>query len=77
MWLLGHLLVVYPRQTGYVSQPILFLLVVGICLAAAYYLDHFDRFGSYVKRQMIFVSGGILVLLLISLYYEGSNLLIR
>jgi hypothetical protein len=76
-WVLGHLLVVYPRQTGYISQPLLFLGVIGICLAAAYYLDHFDRLGSDVKRQMFLVSSGIVILLLISLYYEGSNLLIR
>lgn len=76
-WLLGHMLVVYPHQTGYVSQPLLFLSVIGVGLAAAYYLDHFDRFGDYIKRQILFVSGGIVVLLIISLYYEGSNLLLR
>jgi hypothetical protein len=76
-WLLGHMLVVYPRQTGYVSQPLLFLGVVGLGLATAYYLDHFDRFGGYIKRQILFVSAGIVVLLLISLYYEGGNLLLR
>jgi hypothetical protein len=77
VWLLGHMLIVYPRQTGYVAQPLLFLAVVGVGLAAAYYLDHFDRFAGYVKRQILFVSGGIILLLLISLYYEGSNLLLR
>lgn len=77
VWVLGHLLVVYPRQTGYISQPLLFLVVIGAALAAAYYLDHFDRFGAYIKRQMLFVSAGIVSLLLISLYYEGSNLLLR
>ncbi len=77
MWLLGHMLIVYPRQTGYVSQPLLFLGVLGVGLAAAYYLDHFDRFAGYVKRQLLFVSGGIVLLLLVSLYYDGSNLLLR
>jgi hypothetical protein len=77
VWLLGHLLIVYPRQTGYIAQPLLFLGVIGVGLAAAYYLDHFDRFAGYVKRQILFVSGGIIVLLLASLYYEGSNLLLR
>jgi hypothetical protein len=76
-WLLGHLLIVYPRESGYVSQPLLFLAVIGGVLAAAYYLDHFDRFGAYVKRQMFFVSAGIILLLLISLYYEGGRLLLR
>lgn len=77
VWLLGHLLVVYPSETGYVSQPLLFLGVVGFALASAYYLDHYDKFAGYVKRQTMFISGGVVVLLLISLYYEGSNLLIR
>jgi len=76
MWLLGHMLIVYPRQ-GYIAQPVLFLGIVGVGLAAAYYLDHFDRFAGYVKRQMLFMSTGIILLLLASLYYEGTRLLIR
>lgn len=76
MWLLGHMLIVYPRQ-GYVAQPILFLGVLGVGLAAAYYLDHLDRFAGYVKRQMLFMSCGIILLLLFSLYYESSRLLLR
>lgn len=76
MWLLGHMLIVYPRQ-GYVAQPVLFLSVLGVGLAASYYLDHFDRFAGYVKRQMLFMSSGIIILLLVSLYYEGSQLLLR
>lgn len=76
MWPLGHMLVVYPHQ-GYIAQPILFLGVLGVGLAAAYYLDHFDRFAGYVKRQMLFMSCGVIALLLISLYYEGTRLLIR
>jgi len=77
MWLLGHLLIVYPRKTGIVAQPLLFLAVVGIGMAIAYYLDHFDRFASFAKKQTIFVSLGIILLLLASLFYEGSHLLLR
>ncbi len=78
MWLLGHLLIVYPRKTGLVvTQPILFLTVVGFCLAAAYYLDHFDRFATFVKKQLLLVGSGIIFLLLLSLFYEGSHLLLR
>jgi len=77
MWLLGHMLVVYPRHAGYVAQPLLFLTVIGAGLAGAYYLDHFDRFSRYIKRQILFVSVGIVLILLISLYYEGSQLLLR
>jgi hypothetical protein len=77
MWLLGHLLIVYPRKTGIVAQPLLFLAVVGISLAIAYYLDHFDRFASFAKKQTMLVSMGIILLLLASLFYEGSHLLLR
>ena len=77
VWILGHLLVVYPGESGYVTQPMLFLIVLGVALASAYYLDHFDRLATYVKRQLLFVGGGIVLLLLVSLYYEGHNLLIR
>jgi len=76
-WLLGHMLVVYPRHTGYIAQPLLFLTVIGVGLAGAYYLDHFDRFGRYIKKQILLVSVGVLVILLVSLYYEGSQLLLR
>jgi hypothetical protein len=77
MWLLGHLLVVYPRHTGYIAQPLLFLTDIGFVLAGAYYLDHFDRLGRYVKRQMLFVGLGVIIILLFSLYYEGTRLLVR
>lgn len=77
MWLLGHVLIVYPPRTGIIAQPLVFLGVIGISLATAYYLDHFDRFASFARRQILFVSSGIVLLLLISLYYEGSNLLLR
>lgn len=77
MWLLGHLLIVYPRKTGMITQPLLFLAVVGVALATAYYLDHFDRFASFIKKQLLFVSSGIILLLLLSLFYEGSHLLLR
>jgi hypothetical protein len=77
MWLLGHLLIVYPRKTGIITQPLVFLAVIGFGLATAYYLDHFARFASFVKRQLIFVGCAIILLLLTSLFYEGSHLLLR
>jgi uncharacterized membrane protein len=76
-WLLGHLLIVYPRKTGLITQPIVILVVLGSSLATAYYLDHFDRFAKFVKKQLLFVSVAILLLLIVSLLYEGSHLLLR
>lgn len=77
VWLLGHLLVVYPHETGYINQPLLLLSVIGSALAITYYLDHFDRLASFVKRQTVFVAVVIVVFLLASLFYEGHHLLIR
>jgi len=77
LWVLSHLLVVYPHRTGVVTQPMILLVTVGVALATAYYLDHFDRFARFVRREVLFVSGSIVVILLISLYYEGSHLLLR
>jgi hypothetical protein len=77
MWLLGHMLVVYPRHAGYIAQPLLLLVVIGVGLAGSYYLDHFDRFSKDIRRQILFVCMGVVIILLGSLYYEGSRLLIR
>jgi hypothetical protein len=77
VWLLGHLLIVYPRKTGIITQPVLFLAVIGVALATSYYLDHFDRFATFFKKQLLFVSSVIVILLLASLFYEGSHLLLR
>jgi hypothetical protein len=77
MWLLGHMLIVYPRHAAYVAQPLLFLVVIGAGLAAAYYLDHFDRFSTESKRQILLVSVGMVTILLVSLYYEGGKLLVQ
>jgi hypothetical protein len=77
MWLLGHLLIVYPGKNGLITQPFVLLVVVGSALATAYYLDHFDRFATFAKKQLLFVSLGVVLLLLVSLFYEGNNLLLR
>ena len=76
-WLLGHLLIVYPGKSGFIAQPLVLLVVIGAALATAYYLDHFDRFAAFAKKQILFVSLGVVLLLLVSLFYEGSNLLLR
>lgn len=77
VWLLGHLLVVYPSQTGYLNQPLVLLVVIGSALAVTYYLDHFEKLSSYVKWQTAGVAAVIVLLILASLFYEGHHLLIR
>lgn len=77
LWVLSHLLIVYPHRTGVITQPAILLTTIGVALATAYYLDHFDRLAHFVKREIFYVGGSIVVIILISLYYEGSHLLLR
>lgn len=77
MWILAHILIVYPHRTGVIAQPMIFLMTIGASLATAYYLDHFDKFAKFVRREIIFISASITAILLVSLYYEGSHLLLR
>jgi hypothetical protein len=76
MWVLGHLLIVYPRPDGPVAQVTLFLSVIGYTLGAIYYLTHFDKLSTLVKRELLFLGGGAVLLLLISLFYEGLHLIV-
>ena len=76
MWILGHLLVVYPKQDGILSQPTIFLSVIAYTLGAVYYLEHFDKLSVTVKRELLYLSGGAVVILLISLFYEGMHLIV-
>ncbi len=76
MWVLGHLLVVYPRADGRIAMPTLLLSVVGYTLGAIYYLEHFDKLSLTVKRELLYLCGGIVLILLISLFYEGTHLIV-
>jgi hypothetical protein len=76
MWVLGHLLIVYPGSDGPIAQPTLFLSVVGYTLAAIYYLEHFDRLSVTVKRELLYLCGGAVAILLVSLFYEGMHLIV-
>jgi len=75
MWILSHLLVVYPKQDGILAQPTLFLSVIGYTLGAVYYLEHFDKLSVTVKRELLYLCAGAVVILVISLYYEGTHLI--
>ncbi|MDB5181496.1 MAG: rane protein of unknown function [Candidatus Saccharibacteria bacterium] len=76
IWVLGHMLIVYPKPDGLVAMPTLILSAIGYGFAAVYYLEHFDRLSVLIKRELLFISGSIVLILIISLFYEASNLIV-
>lgn len=76
MWVLGHMLVVYPKPDGVVTMPTLMLSAIGYSLAAVYYLEHFERLSALVKRELLFLGASIVIILVISLFFEGSKLIV-
>lgn len=60
VWLLGHWLIFY----GIISQPTLLLSIIGYGLAGMYYLDHEDRLGKGVRRQIVFIMIALLLVIL-------------
>lgn len=75
-WVLGHMLVVYPRSDGVVAQPTLFLVAIGLSLGAIYYLEHFDRLSGLIRRELLFLGGTVILILVMSLFHEGNNLIV-
>lgn len=61
VWLLGHLLLFY----GDVSQPALLLSVIGFGLASLYYLEKDDRLSQLLRRQIIFITMTIIIIVLV------------
>ena len=61
VWLLGHWLLFY----GFISQPMVILVALGVGLATLYYLDHFDRLSSMLRRQIVFIVAALLVVVLV------------
>jgi hypothetical protein len=59
-WLLSHWLLFYHV----ISQPTLLLSTLGYGLAVLYYLDHYDRLGTGVRRQFIFIMAAIVIVIL-------------
>ena len=76
VWLLGHMLIVFPKPDGIVAMPTLFLSTIGYSLAALYYLEHFDRLSPLVKREFLFLGSAIVLILVFALIREGSNLIV-
>ena len=60
MWVLGHWLLFY----GIVAQPTLLLVILGYGLAALYYLDHFDKLSTVIRRQFVFIMIAVVVIVL-------------
>ncbi len=60
-WLLSHWLIFY----GFISQPTLLLSVIGYGLAGMYYLDHYDKLGKGMRRQLIFIMAAIVLVILV------------
>lgn len=76
LWVLGHMLVVYPKPDGIVTMPLLILSAIGYSLAGVYYLEHFDRLSTLLRRELLYISAAIIVILVISLYFEGASLIV-
>lgn len=51
VWVLGHWLLFY----GSISQPVLLLITLSLGLSALYYLDHYDKLSTAVRRQIVFI----------------------
>jgi hypothetical protein len=39
-------------------------------------LEHFDRLSLLVKRELLFLCASIVLILVVSLFVEGSNLIV-
>jgi hypothetical protein len=60
-WLFGHWLLYYHS----VSVPAILLSCIGYGLAVLYYLDHFDKLNTLLKRQIIFIMFAVVVVVLV------------
>lgn len=60
VWTLGHWLLFY----GVIAQPTVLLIAIGYGLGALYYLDHFDKLSTLVRRQFIFIMVAIVIIVL-------------
>jgi len=60
VWILGHWLLFY----GVIAQPTLLLVALGLGLGTLYYLDHFDRLSSNIRRQVVFILLAVVLVVL-------------
>lgn len=62
---LGHWLLFYGN--GLIAQPTLILVALGYCLAALYYLDHYDKLSKMVRIEIVAITAVIVVAIVTSL----------
>ncbi|HZM64296.1 MAG TPA: hypothetical protein VFB59_04145 [Candidatus Saccharimonadales bacterium] len=62
---LGHWLLFYGN--GIIAQPTLLLAALGYCLAALYYLDHYDKLSKLVRIEIVTITAVIVVAIVGSL----------
>ena len=60
-WILGHWLLFYR----FVSQPMLILSVMGVGLAALYYLENNDRLSVFVRREILLIMSAVIVVVIL------------
>jgi len=60
-WALGHWLLYY----GFVAQPMLLLSVLGVGVAALYYLENNDRLSRFVRREIILIMSAVVVVIIL------------
>ncbi|MFZ1249624.1 MAG: hypothetical protein WAQ24_04885 [Candidatus Saccharimonadales bacterium] len=61
-WILGHWLIFYY---GVVAQPTLILITMAFGIGTMYYLDHFDKLSTMVRRQILFILATTLMVILV------------
>lgn len=61
VWILGHWLIFY----SFVAQPTLVLSALAFGLGTLYYLDHFDKLSSAVRRQTVAVLITVILVVLV------------
>lgn len=64
-WVLSHWLLFYGN--GLVAQPTLILVALGYCLAALYYLDHYDKLSKLVRVEIVAITAVIVLAIVGSL----------
>lgn len=70
-WVLGHWLLFYGN--GLIAQPTLILVALGYCLAALYYLDHYDKLSRLVRVEIMAITGVTVVAIVGSLLVNVSG----
>lgn len=70
-WVFGHWLLFYGN--GLVAQPTLILVALGYCLAALYYLDHYDKLSKLVRIEIMAITAVTIVAIVGSLLVNTTG----